>query len=90
MYIAQSLKRITCNIFIKILFHHLIHKSNKFNQKKYKNLLISASVNDGVEIFDASADDPPDYESPPDYEEVVKCILSGNNLKVMYRYSFFF
>ena len=43
---------------------------------------IADSLNDGVEIFDASADDPPNYEAPPDYEEVIKLILSGNNLKV--------
>lgn len=42
----------------------------------------AASLSDGVEIFDASADDPPLYEPPPDYEEVIKLILSGNNLKV--------
>ncbi|XP_045137658.1 uncharacterized protein LOC123519965 [Portunus trituberculatus] len=44
-----------------------------------------ASLSDGVEIFDASADDPPLYEPPPDYEEVVKLILSGNNLKLVRR-----
>lgn len=43
---------------------------------------MAASLSDGVEIFDASADDPPLYEPPPDYEEVIKLILSGNNLKV--------
>ncbi|KAF2364353.1 CUB domain [Trinorchestia longiramus] len=43
------------------------------------------SLNDGVEIFDASADDPPLYEAPPDYEDVVKFILSGNNLKLVRR-----
>ncbi|CAL4118348.1 unnamed protein product [Meganyctiphanes norvegica] len=42
-------------------------------------------VNDGVEIFDAAADDPPSYEHPPDYEEVIKFILSGNNLKLIRR-----
>lgn len=44
-----------------------------------------ASLSDGVEIFDASADDPPLYEPPPDYEEVIKLILSGNNLKLVRR-----
>ncbi|XP_050689525.1 uncharacterized protein LOC126981911 [Eriocheir sinensis] len=45
----------------------------------------NASLSDGVEIFDAAADDPPLYEPPPDYEEVVKLILSGNNLKLVRR-----
>ncbi|KAK8384396.1 hypothetical protein O3P69_009302 [Scylla paramamosain] len=45
----------------------------------------ASSLSDGVEIFDASADDPPLYEPPPDYEEVVKLILSGNNLKLVRR-----
>ncbi|KAG7164672.1 Procollagen C-endopeptidase enhancer 1-like [Homarus americanus] len=44
-----------------------------------------SSLSDGVEIFDASADDPPLYEPPPDYEEVIKVILSGNNLKLVRR-----
>ncbi|KAK4288284.1 hypothetical protein Pmani_038680 [Petrolisthes manimaculis] len=44
-----------------------------------------ASLSDGVEIFDASADDPPIYEPPPDYEDVIKLILSGNNLKLVRR-----
>ncbi|XP_076056388.1 uncharacterized protein LOC143034340 [Oratosquilla oratoria] len=44
-----------------------------------------SSLSDGVEIFDAAADDPPVYEPPPDYEEVIKFILSGNNLKLVRR-----
>ncbi|KAK3849614.1 hypothetical protein Pcinc_043640, partial [Petrolisthes cinctipes] len=44
-----------------------------------------ASLSDGVEIFDAAADDPPIYEPPPDYEDVIKLILSGNNLKLVRR-----
>ncbi|XP_068203181.1 uncharacterized protein Culd isoform X2 [Palaemon carinicauda] len=43
------------------------------------------SIGDDVEIVDASADDPPLYEPPPDYEEVIKVILSGNNLKLVRR-----
>ncbi|XP_064085881.1 LOW QUALITY PROTEIN: uncharacterized protein LOC135201001 [Macrobrachium nipponense] len=43
------------------------------------------SISDDVEIVDASADDPPLYEPPPDYEEVIKVILSGNNLKLVRR-----
>nr|XP_053631036.1 uncharacterized protein LOC128687571 isoform X3 [Cherax quadricarinatus]XP_053631037.1 uncharacterized protein LOC128687571 isoform X3 [Cherax quadricarinatus] len=43
------------------------------------------SPSDGVEEIDASADDPPLYEPPPDYEEVIKVILSGNNLKLVRR-----
>ncbi|XP_018025141.2 uncharacterized protein LOC108680757 [Hyalella azteca] len=55
--------------------HHRTHRRHRRRD----------SLNDGVEIFDASADDPPLYEAPPDYEEVVKLILSGNNLKLVRR-----
>ncbi|KAK7071859.1 hypothetical protein SK128_015634 [Halocaridina rubra] len=43
------------------------------------------SASDDVEVIDAAADDPPLYEPPPDYDEVIKVILSGNNLKLVRR-----
>ncbi|KAK4303439.1 hypothetical protein Pmani_024533 [Petrolisthes manimaculis] len=71
--------------------YYFPQKSNFFHNTSHGwsgVLLLSSfipSLSDGVEIFDAAADDPPIYEPPPDYEDVIKLILSGNNLKLVRR-----
>ncbi|XP_071518249.1 LOW QUALITY PROTEIN: uncharacterized protein Culd [Panulirus ornatus] len=71
---------------VSYMFRNGIQDTNRALHRERRAMISRrGSLSDGVEIFDASADDPPLYEPPPDYEEVIKLILSGNNLKLVRR-----
>ncbi|XP_042229714.1 uncharacterized protein LOC121871453 [Homarus americanus] len=70
---------------VSYMFKNGMHSNRGHHRERRAIVSRRGSLSDGVEIFDASADDPPLYEPPPDYEEVIKVILSGNNLKLVRR-----